>query len=150
MGKWKVEALAELTGQHPVPAYCPAPPQSLAEMDVSEGLLSDLVLRRLYLQGEASLTGLCRSLMLSFPVAREVFELLRAQQLVQVKGIDGSDYRFVLTGAGRALAADRMLVCQYAGPCPVSLKTYQAAVRAQAAKVTLDRETLRAAFSDLV
>jgi type IV secretory pathway ATPase VirB11/archaellum biosynthesis ATPase len=48
------------------------------------------------------------------------------------------------------LAGERFQVSQYAGACPVSLKEYQAATKAQAAKVHVDRKTLRNAFSDLI
>jgi MoxR-like ATPase len=75
---------------------------------------------------------------------------MRQQQLVEVKGMSGNDYNFVLSQAGKQMANERFQVSQYAGACPVSIKDYGAAVRAQSAKVNVDREILRNAFSDLV
>ena len=48
------------------------------------------------------------------------------------------------------MASERFQVSQYAGACPVSIKDYGAAVKAQSAKVNVDREILRNAFSDLM
>ena len=62
----------------------------------------------------------------------------------------GNDYNFLLSAAGKQLASERFQVSQYAGACPVSLKEYNAATRAQSAKVQVDRRALRQAFSDLV
>ena len=75
---------------------------------------------------------------------------MRAQHLVEVKGMTGNDYNFTLSVAGKQLASERFQVSQYAGACPVSLKEYYAATKAQAAKVQVDRRVLRQAFSDLV
>ncbi len=62
----------------------------------------------------------------------------------------GNDYSFVLSAAGKQLAGERFQVSQYAGACPVALKDYHAATKAQAAVVQVDRQTLRSAFSDLI
>src|SRR6202012_4965168 len=75
---------------------------------------------------------------------------MRGQHLVEIKGMTGNDYNFVLSQAGKQLASERFQVSQYAGACPVSLKEYYAATKAQSAKVQVDRRSLRQAFSDLV
>jgi hypothetical protein len=77
-------------------------------------------------------------------------QALKQQQLVVVTQTIGLDYTFALTSTGRSQAADRMKVCHYTGPTPVSLYEYGRVVRAQAAVVDLTREQLRIAFHDLV
>jgi hypothetical protein len=131
-------------------AFRPAIPQNFKELGVPESLVLDLVVRRLLLEGHSSLASLSRSLRLSIPVVDVVFKHMRAQQLVEIKGMTGNDYNFVLSAAGRQLASERFAVSQYAGACPVSLSEYQKAVRAQAARVRVDRRVLRQAFSDLI
>jgi hypothetical protein len=79
-----------------------------------------------------------------------LFEQMRKQQLVEVKGLTGQDYSFDLTTAGRNLAAERSQMCNYVGPAPVSLDEYSCAVKAQAAKLKVNRAGLRRAFADLV
>jgi hypothetical protein len=131
-------------------AFNPALPQNFQELGVPESLVLDLVIRRLLIEGYSSLASLSRALRLSVPVIDSVFKHMRAQQLVEVKGMTGNDYNFLLSSAGKQLASERFQVSQYAGACPVSLKDYNAATRAQSAKVQVDRRALRQAFSDLV
>lgn len=131
-------------------AFSPAIPQSFSELGVPESLVMDLVVRRLLIEGFSSLASLSRSLRLSIPVIDGVFKHMRGQHLVEIKGMTGNDYNFTLSQAGKQLASERFQVSQYAGACPVSLKEYYAATKAQAARVQVDRRILRQAFSDLV
>src|ERR1700676_279222 len=129
-------------------AFSPAIPQNLAELGISENLVLDLVLRRMVIEGNCTLASLGRSLRLAVPIIDIAFKHMRQQQLVEVKGMSGNDYNFTLSGAGKQMANERFQVSQYAGACPVSIKEYGAAVRAQSAKANVDRDVLRNAFSD--
>jgi len=131
-------------------AFNPAVPQNFAELGISESLVLDLVLRRMLIEGFSSLTGLSRSLRLSVPIIDLAFKHMRQQQLVEIRGMNGNDYNFALSASGKQLAGERFQVSQYAGACPVSIKEYDAATKLQAAKVHVDRQTLRNAFSDLI
>jgi len=131
-------------------SYNPGVPQSIAELGVPESLVLDLVLRRLLLEGFSSLAGLSRSLRISIPVVDAAFKHLRQQHLIEVKGMSGNDYNFTLSAAGKQLAGERFQVSQYAGACPVSLREYHTATKAQSARVQIDRTRLRQAFSDLI
>jgi hypothetical protein len=102
------------------------------------------------IEGFSSLAGLSRSIRISLPIVDLVFKHMRQQQLVEIKGMSGNDYQFVLSAAGKQLASERFQVSQYAGACPVGLKEYHAATKAQTARVNVDRRVLRQAFSDLV
>lgn len=132
------------------PRFRPVAPQTLQELGLSQSLVTDLVLRRILLEGQSSLGGLSRSLKLSVPVVDTTFRHLRQQLLVEVKGMIGNDYSFVLSQAGRALASDRFQVSQYAGAAPVPLEQYMQTSHAQIAQVELGRDVLEEAFSDLV
>ncbi|MBI1790484.1 MAG: AAA family ATPase [Acidobacteria bacterium] len=132
------------------PAFCPAPPQKLEDLGVSQTLLTDLMLRRLSIEGTSNLSGLSGALKISLPVVDTLFRATRNQQLVEVKGMLGNDYWITLSGAGRQLATERFHLCHYAGAAPVSLKEYHAATKAQAAEVDINRRVLRNALSDLV
>jgi hypothetical protein len=130
--------------------FAPPIPTDFATLGVRENLVLDLVLRRLMLEGTTSLTAMSQKLKISVPVVDHIFRYMRAQQMVEVKGMTGNDYNFVLSAAGRQTASERFQISQYAGACPVSLNDYHAAVRTQAAKIKIDRRTLRQAFGDLV
>ncbi len=135
----------------PAPStFNPATPQNFADLGISESLVLDLVLRRLMIEGYSTLAGLSRSLRISVPIVDIAFKHMRQQQLVDVKGMTGNDYNFTLSAAGKQLSTERFQVSQYAGACPVSLSDYHAAIKAQGAKVNVDRQVLRDAFSDLI
>lgn len=140
--------MSTLTGVRP--AFAPSVPQSLEDLHLKESMVLDLVLRRLLLDGFSSLQGLSKSLRLAVPIVNNAFQHLRKQQLLEVKGMLGNDYQFVLSQAGKELATDRFQISQYAGAAPVALDDYHAATRAQEAKVDVDRKSMKAALSDLV
>jgi len=131
-------------------SFLPTVPQNFADLGVPEGLVLDLMLRRMVIEGFSSMTGLSRSIRVSLPIVDAVFKHMRSQQLVEIKGMSGNDYQFTLSGAGKQLAGERFQVSQYAGACPVSLKEYHAATKAQTARISVDRRVLRQAFSDLI
>ncbi len=130
--------------------FRPTIPKTYEELAIPESLVIDLVLRRLMMEGFSSLKSLSASLRLSLQVVDLAFRHLRAQQLLEVKGMVGNDYQFVLSQAGKQMASDRFQISQYAGAAPVSLKEYSRAVRMQSARVQIDRKALRAAMSDLI
>jgi hypothetical protein len=131
-------------------AFSPTVPQSFKELGIPESLVLDLVVRRMLIEGYSSLGSLSRALRVSVPIIDAVFKHMRSQQLVEIKGMTGNDYNFILSAAGKQLAGERFQVSQYAGACPVSLEEYYAATKTQAAKVHVDRRILRQAFSDLI
>ncbi len=130
--------------------YSPKIPQCVEELGIPQSLVLDLILRRTTLEGFSTLNSLSTALKMSIPIIEFGFRHLRQQQLLEVKGMIGNDYQFVLTSAGKQLASDRFQISQYAGACPVSLKDYSAAAKAQSAHIKIDRRALKAAFSDLV
>src|SRR5262249_43066702 len=128
----------------------PPIPDTIDDLGIRKSLVSDLVLRYLWLHGSATLTALHNTLKLSFPVLETLFHQFRQQHLLEVKGMVGNDYSFSLTNSGRAVATSRNEVCQYVGPAPVSLQQYHQVVKSQSAQIKLSRESLREAFHDLV
>jgi hypothetical protein len=132
------------------PSFAPPIPQSVEELGIPHSLLVDLVMRRSLLEGGSTLQTLSNALRVPVPVINTVFQHLRTQHLVEVKGMQGNDYNFTLSNTGKTLAGERFQLSQYAGAAPVSLRDYSIATKAQAARVQIDRRSLRQAFSDLV
>jgi hypothetical protein len=128
----------------------PLIPDRLEDLGIQRSVVSDLILRYLWLHGSGTLSALNETLKLSFPVLETMFHTFRNQQLLEVKGMTGNDYSFTLTAGGRSQASSRNEICQYVGPAPVSIQQYAKVVKAQAARVRLSRESLRNAFDDLV
>jgi MoxR-like ATPase len=131
------------------PAFYPNVPSVIGDLGIQEGLVRDLFLRRIALDGQGSLRTLSRHLKVPVAILDPVFRDLRRHNLVEVKGMAGNDYNIVLSGAGHAVAAEKLQVSLYAGPAPVSLTDYDAVVKAQSAELLVTRETLRSAFGDL-
>ncbi len=131
-------------------AYMPPLPEKVEDLGIPYSLLVDLILRRTFITGISTFESLSQTLKLPYNIIEHVFRDLRQQQLLDVKGMIGNDYNFGLTTAGRNLASERFQISQYAGPAPVGIKQYHKAVKAQAARVKVDRKVLRQAFSDLV
>lgn len=125
-------------------------PQTLEQLGLPSSTLIDLGLRFLREQNTGTLGSLRKALKLSLPIVDWVFQQLRQQQLIDVKGTIGNDYVFALTTAGRNLAAERSQACRYAGPAPVTLDQYTQMVRRQRSSIHPTPEELRSAFSDLV
>ncbi|NTW36680.1 MAG: AAA family ATPase [Syntrophobacteraceae bacterium] len=132
------------------PAFLPAPSVELQKLDIPDSIAADIILRCLYMKGQSDLHSLSRSLKLSFPLTSALFQRLRQQQLFEVTGLEGNNYFFTMTTAGRDLAEKRLNVSHYIGPAPVSLQSYHTAVRAQFPTVRVTRRLLRKALSDLV
>lgn len=132
------------------PSFRPSVPDGLEKLGIPDVLVQDIVLRRVMIERTSTLQSLSRSLKLAPPVVEAVFRQMRHRQLVEVLGMVGNDYTFMLSGPGRQLATERFQMSQYAGPCPVSLNEYLAGVRSQTAQVEVNRDKLRRAFSDLV
>src|ERR1039458_2340128 len=127
------------------PAFWPAQPDALADLDISPTLVQDLFVRTVREQGQSSLGSLRERLKLPHMVLEPVFRQLRQQAYLDVKGMQGNDYHFGLSAAGKALAGVRT-----DGRAPVSLVAYDRAVRVQAARVRVSRNSLRQALGDLV
>jgi hypothetical protein len=131
-------------------AYKPEAPDNLMDLDLPLTMVEDLILRYLYAKGESSISKLSDALKLSFPIINAVFQQLRKRQLFEVTGMRGNDYAFSLSGAGHEYAFNRFNICHYTGPAPVSVKNYFTAVRAQVAKLQINKSFLKKSLSDLV
>ena len=145
----KIETAFE-TRREAKPLFSPAGPTRLKELDIPQWLVEDLMLRRLYTKGSSSIRDLSKSLKLSFPLLHELFQQLRQKQLFEITGMEGSDYVFTLSGIGREAAEKRFTVGHYSGPAPVSMKSYNDAVRAQVVELKVNRQLLKEALSELV
>jgi hypothetical protein len=133
-----------------VPGSAPPIPRSVEELGIPEPLVTDLILRRTQMEGTSSLGSICAALKLSTGLVEPVFQQLRKQQLVEVLGMIGEDFRFNLTGAGQRVTTNRRKFCHYAGPAPVSIRDYHRMVHLQAARGKLNRGRLKEALSDLI
>lgn len=125
-------------------------PTTIDELGTSPGLLRDLVLRRALIDGQTSTIGLAEALATSPQVMDVVVADLRAQHLMDIQGLERRSYLLSLTEAGHEQATERMAVCRYAGPAPVTLDQYRSVVEGQRPRTPIDHGHVRAALHDLV
>lgn len=126
-------------------------PQEFEETGIRRGLLEDLALKILYLNGEMTLPELARHTCLSLAVIEQIFQYFRKQQLCEVKGMAGGTHRIVTSSEGKQRAVDLLSLSQYAGPAPVSLSDYHDRVRAQSVRqAEVSPADLLRAFQSLV
>ncbi len=119
-----------------VGSFMPPPINKVEDTGLSVLWLQDLVLKVLYFQGY--LTGLKISEAVSLPFAGivdQILEGLKREKMIEVRssqmGLGESAYLYALTGAGMIRAREALDRCQYAGPAPVPLESYNDSVRRQ-------------------
>jgi MoxR-like ATPase len=126
-------------------------PQGVEQTGVRRGLLEDLALKILYLNGEMSLLELSERSCLGLGVIEEIFRFFRKEQLCEVRGMTGGCHRIRATSQGKSRAMDLLQMNPYVGPAPVSLMDYGTRVRMQSVQQTqIQRADLLRAFHPLI
>ncbi|MBI5669367.1 MAG: ATP-binding protein [Chloroflexi bacterium] len=114
-----------------------APPALNTLEDTGLNLLNvaDLVLKVLYLGGVMAGHEISEIVKLPYVgVLENIMEFLKREKYVEVRGSGGfgeSSYQYVISSKGSEKAREAMERTQYAGPAPVTLNQYLAAMRAQ-------------------
>ena len=105
-------------------AYVPPEPHTAREVGIPDYMVHDLFLRHMLQRSTTSITDLSKAMRLPDTVVTAVFRQCKHHRLLEVLGMEGNDFQFTLTSAGRLLAGDRASRCSYAGPAPVPLEAY--------------------------
>lgn len=134
--------------------WMPPPLRSLKDTGLNIGILSDLAIKTLYFGGYLSGNEIADQMHLPFTgVVDQVLESIKREKFVEVRGSGGlgsGAYEYVLTMRGLEKAHEALARTQYAGPCPVTLNQYVAAMNAQArARLTVHRDLLEKALRGL-
>ncbi len=126
-------------------------PQTVEESGIKRGLIEDLALKAFYLQGELALRELAAYMHVSLGIIKEIFDYLRKEQFVEVKGMAAGDFRVTTTTLGKERAIALLLQNQYTGAVPVSFRDYTARVRSQSVRdFAVKPEEMAQAFESLV
>src|SRR5947209_11153474 len=132
----------------------PSAPETLQESGLRLTMLSDLLLRTLYVRGSMLGLDLARFVCLPFKVIEEALRFLKDEKCVEVAGgdlIGRVSYRFNLTELGRRRAQESMKQCAYIGPAPVPIEDYiEQTYRQAVTGISCSPEPLRATFAHLV
>lgn len=131
--------------------YRPSEPTSLAETGLPVSLIESLVMKRLAVVGQSSGRQLANDLCLPFAVLEDLFQSLRARQIIVHKGSAPlNDYYYMLTESGREQAQAYLRTCAYVGAAPVPMMDYIISAEAQTIRAESPRSSqLRKAFEDI-
>jgi predicted ATPase with chaperone activity len=126
-------------------------PQTMEELGIRRSLLEDLAVKFLYLEGEMTVRELARKMRISTGVIKDVFDYLRKEQFIEIKGMAAGDFRVTTTMAGKERALVLLSQSHYAGPTPVSYQEYITRVHAQSVRdADVHPEDVERAFKHLV
>ncbi|MFQ5678325.1 MAG: ATP-binding protein [Gemmatimonadota bacterium] len=132
----------------------PPVPESLEQTGLSQGFLSDLILRTLYFRGSRTGEQLERTIKLPFSLLDEQLMRLQQRRLLEVLGTEGRgrlSYVFEITGEGRTRCREKLSTTRYVGPAPVTLEAYREWIlRQKPESLGIDPERVRSGFSHLV
>ncbi len=131
-----------------------APPQSLDDLDVTQGLIVDIILRLTYNEGEVSATRAEEVIKLPYRLLDDLLAWMQQEHLVEVAKAVGSlgrrGYVYSLTESGRARAKEAFERTMYVGPAPVPLEKYSKSVLLQATIYKLSRLQVQQALNHLI
>lgn len=139
----------------PRPKFTPRKVSSVEDMGLSGGLLHELVLKALYVRGQATPAELLDWLKMPYyGVTELILRDLSGQELCYIStgtGMNPMTYVYTITSQGQARAQEVAARNAYVGPAPVSLEDYWASVHAQSLDgVVIHEADLRRAFAGLI
>jgi hypothetical protein len=136
------------------PAFTPPVPETLEDTGLAPSLLQQLILKKMYSQGDMLGRELSEALGLKFSLIEGIIDFFKQQRFIEAKkslGMGNSTVSFALTDTGRNQARECLESNQYMGLAPVPLDQYKDVVRKQRrAEGWLTPEALRQAYSKMV
>jgi energy-coupling factor transporter ATP-binding protein EcfA2 len=118
------------------PRFTPTVVTRVEDTGLSPLWLQDLALKIFYFRGYLTGFRVAELMALSFTgIVDQILEALKRDKLIEVKsqtGLGDGAYQYAITGQGTVRAREALDRSQYAGPAPVPLSDYNAAIRKQA------------------
>jgi hypothetical protein len=112
------------------------------------------LLRTMYVSQLQTIPELSEQIKLTRPVVEDLLNFAKKDALVEIRGPSEKNYnimRYALTNAGKERASEALRRCEYIGPVPIPLETYQIQVQKQTiTNEVISIEKLRKAMSHLV
>lgn len=134
--------------------FRPGMPQNLADTGLSNSMVNDLLLKRLFANGPQTAGDIADRIALPFLLVLGNLNELRRLHVTHVLGSEGygeRNYVYTLTEDGSARARSALERNMYDGPAPVPLSSYLESVSSQSVRdVVITRRAIEAAFADLV
>jgi len=132
--------------------FTPPFPQTLDQLGVHVNFLSDLTLKMMSLDPEATTSSVADRLRLGIMVTDALLQRLTRDKLIEAKGVVGMhNHRYGMLERGWAEVQRITELSSYTGPAPVSLKAYSERITQQIrGRMPVTRRALDRAMANLV
>jgi hypothetical protein len=137
---------------NPADWFVPPFPEKLEDLDVSPGFLCDLALKTVPLDAECTTTSIAHRMRLGMLITEALLQRLPHDKFIEIKGMVGlHNHRYAMLDHGWDALRRLMSFCSYAGPAPVSLKSYTEMITQQVRnRPPATRQALDQAMSNLI
>jgi predicted ATPase with chaperone activity len=128
--------------------------KTVEQTGLDANFLLNCLLRTMYISALQTIPDLADQIKMTRGVIEELLTFAKKEALVEIRGPSENNYnimRYALTYAGKERASEALRRCEYIGPIPVPLESYQIQVQKQTiTNEVISREKLRRALSHLV
>jgi len=128
--------------------------KNVTDTGLDGNFLLNSLLRTMYISALQTIPELSEQIKLTRWVVEELLTFAKKEALVEIRGPSEKNYnimRYALTNAGRERASEALRRCEYIGPVPIPLETYQTQVQKQTiTNEVISIEKLKKAMSHLV
>jgi len=136
-------------------AWAPPIMRSVADTGLNMLSIADLVIKVVYFSGLMTGQQIADFVRLPYTgVIDSIMEFLKREKFLEVRGAAGvspASYQYIISEKGSDKAREALERSQYAGPCPVTLNQYIAAMHAQnQGRRSVTHEQLVGSLKDLV
>jgi hypothetical protein len=132
----------------------PPVPKTIEETGLDTNFLLNSLLRIMYVSALQTIPEISDEIKLTRGVVESLLDFAKKEALVEIRGPSEKNQnimRYALTGAGKERASEALRRCEYIGPAPVPLDTYQIQVQKQTiTNEIINMEKLKKALSHLV
>jgi DNA-binding PadR family transcriptional regulator len=132
----------------------PPVPKTIEETGLDNNFLLNSLLRIMYVSALQTIPEISDQIKLTRGVVESLLDFAKREALVEIRGPSEKNpniMRYALTSAGKERASEALRRCEYIGPAPVPLDTYQVQVQKQTiTNEIINMEKLKKALSHLV
>jgi predicted ATPase with chaperone activity len=128
--------------------------KTVEQTGLDDNFLLNCLLRTMYISALQTIPELSQQIKLTRGVIEELLTFAKKEALVEIRGPSEKNYnimRYALTKGGKERASEALRRCEYIGPVPVQLETYQVQVQKQTiTNEVVSIEKLKKSLSHLV
>jgi hypothetical protein len=137
---------------NPADWFVPPFPEKLEDLDVNPGFLADLALKTVPLDSDCTTVSIATRMHLGMLITEALLQRLVHDKSIEIKGMVGlHNHRYGMLDRGWQELQRLTSFCSYAGPAPVSLKSYAEMITQQVRnRPPASRQALDQAMSNLI